>query len=306
MLLELKNSCARAIYFIRVCYRNVLWRIRAKFQNTITLNTKQGLITCSMKDRGIARPLYVHNEYEYGFSVRCLQFLKQKGCIRPRGPCTMLDVGANIGIISLGLVRSGCVDRAIAIEPEPENFKLLRQNVLQNDLADKFVLLQTAVGESRDVLSFELSDVNPGDHRVRSAQSLMPKDLLKESKRRTINVDSIPLDDLIRRPELTDRDRESLALIWIDVQGYEGYVFKGARKILESGMPVVSEIWPYAILRAGLSLAQFQSIAQGYWDSYWVEKNGRFVQRPIRTLGDYCHELGTGRRFGNAIFTRDV
>ena len=52
-------------------------------------------------------------------------------------PCSksiLLDVGANIGTIGIFGISKGYFDKCIAFEPDPNNFKLLKQNVLLNDL----------------------------------------------------------------------------------------------------------------------------------------------------------------------------
>ena len=79
----------------------------------------------------------------------------------------MLDIGANIGLISTGLLLANAIEQAIAIEPEPENFRLLSQNVQQNDLAGRMCCLQMAVGDQPGSLTMEISPNNPGDHRIR-------------------------------------------------------------------------------------------------------------------------------------------
>ena len=67
----------------------------------------------------------------------------------------------------------------------------------------------------------------------------------------------------------------SPALIWIDVQGYEGFVYRGAGGTLAGGLPTVSEVWPYGILRAGMTLEEFCNIVNGIWSDYWVYRRQR-------------------------------
>ena len=40
-------------------------------------------------------------------------------------------------------------------------------------------------------------------------------------------------------------------LIWMDTQGFEGYVLKGANNLLKFRMPMVLEFWPYGLKRSG-------------------------------------------------------
>jgi hypothetical protein len=39
--------------------------------------------------------------------------------------------------------------------------------------------------------------------------------------------------------------------LWIDVQGYEGFVLDGGRETLRYNPPLVMEFWPYALERSG-------------------------------------------------------
>jgi len=221
----------------------------------------------------------------------------------PKGEGTILDVGANNGITSIAMLNLGELERAIAIEPEPLNFQLLKVNVRQNALQDKVMCLPYAVSDRKGQLPFELSDTNDGDHRVRTAKSTDSPDRFQESGRRVIGVQCETLGDLLS--DVHAGFTRNIAVIWVDVQGYEGYVFKGARKLLSTGTPVVSEIWPYGIRRAGMSEKEFIEIAEDNWSSYWVRRKGRFVQYPINTLSILFDELGYEGDFDNVIFTRD-
>jgi hypothetical protein len=96
---------------------------------------------------------------------------------------------------------------------------------------------------------------------------------------------------------------ETISLLWVDVQGWEGYIFLGAERLLSTGIPVASELWPYGMRRAGMSQEQFCEIAERFWSSYWVLRRGKFIQYPIQMLNVYFDELGYDGAFDNIIFT---
>ena len=80
----------------------------------------------------------------------------------------LYDIGANIGVTCIPAVNRGLVKRAIAVEPEPENFKLLKLNIILNNLEDKIETLNYALSsESDKFLNLEISNDNSGDHRIR-------------------------------------------------------------------------------------------------------------------------------------------
>ncbi len=299
-----RYALKRAAGPLRGALRGGLYRLHGCLHETVTIPTEQGRLTISTRDHGIAAHLFRERQYEYHSSLRALRFLKTTGFV-PRENATMMDIGANIGIISIGLLLADEIHSAVAIEPEPANFDLLVRNVKQNGLSERMVCLQTAVGDTESTLTMELCPTNPGDHRIRLTPTGDATERLDESSRRTIQVRSLPLQQVLELPDVSDSAMAMPSLVWIDVQGYEGYVFAGAQDLLSSGIPTVSEIWPYGILRAGMSLEQFTSVVTGIWSDYWVERRERFIRYPISVFDRYLEELGTEGYFENVIFTSD-
>jgi FkbM family methyltransferase len=291
----------KAIWLYRDKIRNILYRVHGIAHDTVTVKTMQGLLTMSTRDKGVGAPLYKHKQYEYGYVLRVHEFLDRSGFIPATG-LNVLDIGANIGVISIGMVLSGQADNAIAIEPAPGNFSLLSRNIKQNELTDKMICLQYALGDKASTLTMELSPTNLGDHRIHS-DSPITNDL-NEPSRQKIQVQSLPLDDVMKLPEVLEFGAPSPSLMWIDVQGHEGYVFKGADEVLEGGITTVSEIHPLGILRAGMSLEEFADTATDLWSDFWVEENGHFVQYPIADFQGYIKMLHDAAQFENVIFTR--
>src|SRR5438477_4908957 len=107
------------------------------------------------------------------------------------------------------------------------------------------------------------------------------------------------MSQLLELPEVRQRGLSAPSFMWVDVQGYEGYVFKGTA----TGLPTVSEIWPYGILRSGMSLEEFAKTVNTIWSDFWIERRGRFVRYPIMVFDRYLEELGTDGT-GNVIFTK--
>jgi FkbM family methyltransferase len=298
-------------YSKRVCHlwhiaaRHGMWRIRRMMQGTLTVRTRHGLLTVSTRDAGIGAPLYIRGQHDFDFSVAAVRFLQDKGFL-PRTNLTMLDIGANIGVTSIGLIKARMVEKAIAIEPEPRNFELLRKNVHQNSLSKHFLCLSLAAGETALTLTMELSPNNLGDHRIRALPHVAAPEKFNESGRKTIQIQSLPLSEILELAQVRANAMPSPSLMWIDVQGYEGFVFKGAMPILRNGLPTVSEVWPYGILRAGMPLEEFSKIVRALWTDYWIERRNRFVRYPIAVFDRYLDELGTDENFEDVIFTKNV
>lgn len=285
--------------------RSLWWGINSNFRKSIIVSTKHGLFNLLLADSDISRQLYCYRQYQLDLMSNAMSFLRSIRKCPPKGEGTIVDIGANIGVISIGMLNTGELEQAIAIEPDPQNFSSLQKNVILNGLKDRFVCLPYAVSSEKGELLFELSNDNFGDHRVCTNPGGFPSDspeLFSESGRRTITVQSDRLDNLLANAPQSFR--EKIALIWIDVQGFEGYAFKGANALLSKGIPVVSEIWPYGIKRAGMTQEQFCAIASDIWSSYWVWRRVKFVRYPINTLDILFDELGYDGSYDDVIFTQ--
>jgi len=289
---------------LRFKYRIVLWHFFRLIRNSLTITTKQGVFTLPLDtDDPISKHLFAKGEFELDLTIDAMQIIRRSTPLT-KGKGTLLDIGANNGVISIGMITTGQMQSAIAIEPEPQNFANLQRNVDVNGLKDKVTCLNYAVSDKKSTLVFELSQRNSGDHRVRN-ESIDTKleDSFDESSRSTIIIESQALDTL-----LLDIDRalcKDISVVWIDVQGHEGYVFLGAKELLSRGVPVVSEIWPYGIQRSGMSKETYCAIVRETWSNFWVKREDGFVQHEIALFESYYDELGYHRESSsNVIFMK--
>jgi FkbM family methyltransferase len=62
------------------------------------------------------------------------------------GPVTLIDLGANIGLSALFLARALEVVEIIAVEPDPDNFRLLSENLRRTGLADRCTAIRAFAG----------------------------------------------------------------------------------------------------------------------------------------------------------------
>ncbi|NJK59710.1 MAG: FkbM family methyltransferase [Oscillatoriales cyanobacterium SM2_1_8] len=210
----------------------------------LEIATPQGKFRITAADSVISRSLYFAGNFELDFMQNAVSLLREMGKCPGKGMGTILDIGGNIGITSIGMLHTGEFARAIAIEPEPQNFSLLQYNIALNGFGDRVVCFPVAAAEQAGEVLFELSTSNFGDHRIR-ANALPPEeldlpDLYQESQRKTTRIPAQKLDDLVEN--LPQNWSEDLSLIWMDIQGYEGYALKGATNLLSRGLPAVMEV----------------------------------------------------------------
>ncbi len=123
-----------------------------------------------------------------------------------------IDVGANIGtftVLAAGAVGALCV----SIEPIPQTYQRLLDNVNINDLNDRVLTINAGLGEKTSELKFTL-DRDSINHVVTETETTC----------KTVDVKIVTLDSIVqdRMPEL----------IKIDVEGFETQVVGGGADTL--------------------------------------------------------------------------
>jgi FkbM family methyltransferase len=250
------------------------------------LSRHQPLIACTSTggerfvvkggDQYIGRGVFAEGGYDFGKFEKALGLIAKRG----REPTVLIDVGANIGTICIPAVARGLVERAVAIEAEPDNARLLRANIALNGLEERIVAINAAAGpEDGKTLVLELARDNFGDHRIRVSDE---PGGYGESDRDLISLSSSTLDTLVSDPPA------GKMLIWIDVQGFEGFALSGARSILASKPPLVLEFSPYHIDRAKSFAALCEAIGPY---SEFIDLNAGGSSRPLSALPALHREL---------------
>lgn len=168
---------------------------------------------------------------------------------------TFLDVGANIGTSAITALRSHAFGRAVACEPEAENCRLLKVNAAMNDLDDRVLVLQVAVSDSLGVATLALTPTNSGGHYVVKNGN--------EEDHLTASVETVSVDYLVNRGIL---DPDEVGMVWIDAQGHEGHIVKGASQLVDRGVPIVLEFHPEMLESAGGKAMLEEIISTSYTD----------------------------------------
>jgi FkbM family methyltransferase len=205
--------------------------------------TKYGHMLTSSSDLVIGQMIRDKGAFGEGDIDAALKFLEPLG--KPASRKLFLDVGANIGTHAIHALKTN-FERAICVEAEPNNFRLLKINQILNDVEDRCSNVCAAASDSRGELTFQLSPINHGDHRI-VGNNAGAKELHGESGWKTQTVKSDTLDNLIKS---TGHKFSDIGLGWIDTQGHEGKVLSGAKHFLKAQVPFVAEFWPYGLERS--------------------------------------------------------
>lgn len=174
----------------------------------------------STNDRFIGHNLYIKGHFDFEKFELALQIIGNDF-----QPELLIDIGANIGTICIPAIKRNLFKKAIAIEPEPFNFKLLKLNTILNNVDHQIEIHNVALSDIENAeLEFGYSYDNYGDHRLR-------KNKKQDTDREFIKLKTQTLEKFI------DVSKIENTLIWIDTQGFEGFILKGISLILHSYKP---------------------------------------------------------------------
>lgn len=285
------RSTGRALTQARWILRRLLWQWHLALKSRVTIETSLGRFTFQVsQDDFLRRTLFCDRTFERELLEGTIELLRKTDRLPPAGGGTWIDVGANLGVTTVGALRLGGVGRAICIEPEPANFACLEENIALNGLEDRTIRMNLAVSGQAGAVELELSPENSGDHRVRmNCPVSRDEQHYQEASRHTVTVRTETLDDLIARcpPEwIADR-----CVLWMDVQGHEAQVLRGAGGLIARGVPILTEIWPYGLRRSGVDLNDFMHQLESCSSHYWMLRRGRMVRYPMSAIQSLFDEL---------------
>lgn len=77
----------------------------------------------------------------------------------------VLDLGANVGIFSLLMAKKFPRAEIIAVEPEEENIKTLRENIKLNSI-DNIIVVEAAISDQKGEALLQINRKNQGAHSL--------------------------------------------------------------------------------------------------------------------------------------------
>jgi len=157
---------------------------------------------------------------------------------------TFIDVGANIGSTTVTALMSHPFADAVAIEPEPENFRTLRLNLVLNDLDSRVRAYPLAVSNVVGELDLVVDRAKSGNHWIAADEKAL--ELVGEEE--VTKVQTVTLDALAAQGAF---DPDRVGLLWVDAENHEGQILEGALELVGRGVPVAFEWDPPGLAARG-------------------------------------------------------
>lgn len=212
------------------------------------LATKAGeaLFLVKTEDKHIARSLFAKRG-RGDIAVLARAVASVKGLRGPEAVAdrVFIDVGANIGTTTIPAVLTHGFGGAVAIEPEPENFRVLRLNLILNEVEDRVTAFAVAASNEVGHQELVVTRDRGGKHWIATDRSKLKR---KVANSTILTVETTTVDHLVDSGVV---DVERAGMLWMDAEAHEGHILEGSSALLERGVPIVLEWNPVILDRVG-------------------------------------------------------
>ena len=252
----------RGIWRLRLAERAVAYRFPRG--GTLRTRTKWGADIEVRRNDVIGHTVHFFGDYE--------QKLRTMLDREVTPGSVVLDIGANIGVVSVYLSRLvGPTGRVFSIEPLRENHALLLRNAASNGAAEIIRAEHCALGaDHREIeIRFDEDTTNWGNTSLHNQTGR--------------SVQRVPMQTLDSLWEQWGRPH--VRLVKMDVEGYESEVFAGASRLLSEDPP---EVWitefngEYLARIPGGFQLQWQALISRGYEAFSPHDGARLTAAPDR------------------------
>lgn len=261
---------------------NVNFAINRQLNNYISCTVEGLSYVATSRDDYVMRPMYTTRRNHAAGGMKRFHALAKQYYGVDDSAGYFLDLGANIGTTGIYFTKKLAPNlKLLAFEPDAENYKMHRLNLILNDMDDKANVVNCGLGDKFDEMTMYRDLINPGHNNVTEPKDSVP----------TATVKIMPLDSYLAEHNIA---AQTVKYIWIDTEGFEPQVLLGAKNLLkENPAPVFMECNLGAWDRSGLFEDMLALLAEGY--SHFIHVQGgetvyplealRTIQRPNNELG---------------------
>jgi FkbM family methyltransferase len=257
---------------LSTAYRDAL-ADAARPRPDLTVTTLQGLtwwVPVPAALRGGARDRFIAKQrFPYRNITQTREFAT--------GPI-LLDIGANIGRMSIPRVILGDFERAYCAEPDPLNFAALVRNVASNGLRGLVLPGQMAIGATTGSVQLTQSKY-PGGHRLTGPD---------RQDQGAIEVPCWTVDEWCRRFSIQP---DLVTYVKVDTQGWEVHVLRGASNLLERRhIAWQLEVTPHLLAAAGTSAGILYDLCADRF-THFVDLGKRVQGQRVRPASELAQAL---------------
>ena len=189
-----------------------------------------------------------------------------------------LDIGAHIGTSGIYFVKKFTPNlKLLAFEPDSENIKFLRINLILNDMEKNTSIEPCAVGatDSEQILY----KAGSGAHSFFNYRN----DVVESESMKIVS-----LDNFLEKKRITPED---IKYIWIDTEGFEAQVVIGAKNLLaKNPAPLYMEFSPTFWNKSGYYDKMMEVLMKYYSKFIFIGetlKKGTKTLQPIENLWEF-------------------
>jgi FkbM family methyltransferase len=151
---------------------------------------------------------------------------------------TYLDVGANIGLLSVPILKSFSDCKVISFEPSPNALPYLQRTHAASPWKDRWTVVGAAAGTEVREVAFCVSEASNGAFDGLISTGRVP----------SAGTVSVPMTTVDR--VWSDHGCPKVSVMKIDVEGFEIDVLRGAAECISSTKPIILLEWCRANLAA--------------------------------------------------------
>jgi len=251
----------------------------------VTLDLINGYRINAFPNDLITNEIIKHGMYEKTL------FLFLKKLLRSNQGFNCLDIGANIGVVTLTLCRYA--NKVISFEPTPETFELLNSTIKENHIKNCIPCNIGLSNTKGNATFFVQTNGNIG------SSSLSPYDRHKCQREISITLEIGDENHHIQALEKID-------VIKIDVEGHEPQVLLGLKKSIIKNNPIIILEWDNDSTRNGFQEHQiFQTILADYSVFHLASKMSAFrkftkknkLTSPFRSILRLLYQLSRSKDY---------
>lgn len=152
----------------------------------------------------------------------------------------ILDIGANIGIMTVHLAKSIKGSKVIAFEPMPSNIKAFKKVINHFNLKN-VTLFEIALGNNEGEVEMIMPVVS--NVRMQGLSHVVHESITEFNEGVTLKVPLKMLDKI----DILKNSTQTISAIKIDVENFEFFVLEGGKELITKHQPIIyAELWDNA------------------------------------------------------------